>query len=161
MLSLCLQRHLEKLLILASCLKGGHVFPWKATLRMVARHRCCSLEPNCYLFFCCFIWMHICFIHVGTCPERTCRACRGSFELKGWGSNLSTFILLALLSGNSSNPLEPKLARFKIRMRTGTVRRHGRLLLLLSSHKAPEAAFFSQRSKGAPLWKQDLEIPRT
>lgn len=96
------------------------------------RCHCCSLESSCYLFFCCFLWIYICFIHVGTCPDRTCRACRASFELKGWWSYLSTFIRLALLQG--THPiLEPKLPCFKIRDQSRDSEVTGRLLLLLSS----------------------------
>lgn len=119
---LCFQRHLGKLLTLASCSKAGHVFPWKATLRMVARRYCCSLESSCYLSYCCFLWIHICFIHVGTCPDRDLQSMQRLFRVKRLRVSSQHVHPTSTVTGNSSNPLEPKLPCFKIRIRAGTVK---------------------------------------
>lgn len=47
-----------------------HIFPQKVILQMVARHSCHSSGPSYYLFFHCFILIHICFIYVVAGPRR-------------------------------------------------------------------------------------------
>jgi hypothetical protein len=45
-------------------------FPQKTILQMVARHSRLSSGPSHYLFFQCFILIHICFIYIVACPRR-------------------------------------------------------------------------------------------
>jgi len=79
---LCFQRHLGKLLILASSSKAGHVFHGKQPYGWW-RDVVAALQNLTAIYFSVVFFGSTCFIHVGTCPERDLQSVQRLFELKG------------------------------------------------------------------------------